>query len=429
MKTNDKGHFIFSGHSTIDLAKEFGTPIYVLSEDIIRKNANEIIMEFDKYNIDYKVVYAGKALLNLSMCKIINSLNMGLDVVSEGELYTAEKALFPMENIFFHGNNKSIQELERAIDLKVGRIIVDNIYELHLINTLSLERNIKTKVILRIKPNIDTNTHKHIQTGQEDSKFGISIEEAIDIFNNVKNMEGIQMKGIHCHIGSQLMENKSYKLAASTMMNLIAKIKKEYNFTIDELNLGGGFGIAYLDKEESINIEDLVQEIVKTIKDKAYEHKISIPKTIVEPGRYIVGNAGITLYEIGAIKDIPGVRKYISVNGGMADNPRTALYNAKYDAYVANKMNVEEKEIVSIAGKCCESGDMLIWDISLPSCEPGDILAVLRTGAYNYSMASNYNRLLKPPVILLNGDKAGIMVEGESLEDIISKDRIPKWLK
>ncbi|RBP45576.1 diaminopimelate decarboxylase [Garciella nitratireducens] len=428
MKIDNNNHFIFSGHDTVELAKKFGTPLYVLSEDIIRKNAIKIIKAFEKENVDFQIIYAGKALLNIAMCYIIKDLNMGLDVVSGGELYTAKKASFPMEKIYFHGNNKSKEELNMAIDLGVGRIVVDSEYELELLNHLCIEKNKKASVLFRINPGIEAHTHKYIQTGQEDSKFGISIKEAKNFIEKARNMQGIIIKGLHCHIGSQILEEYPYKIAAKIMMDLIKELKIKYKLVIEELNLGGGFGIEYLKGDSCFSAEKIVNEILKTIQDQSLKYQVKIPKIIIEPGRYVVGNAGITLYEIGAIKNIPGIRKYVSVNGGMVDNPRTALYDAKYHAVIANKVNEKEKELVSISGKCCESGDMLIWDIPLPVCEPGDILAVLATGAYNYSMASNYNRIPKPPMILLKGSKAEIIVKGETYEDIIRNDKIPTWL-
>lgn len=427
MKANEK-HFLFSGHDTVDLVEKFGTPLYVLSEDIIRRNAMYIVNAFQKQDVDFQVVYAGKALLNKAMCSIIKNLNIGLDVVSSGELYTAQQVSFPMDKIYFHGNNKTIEELNRAIDLGVGRIIVDNEYELELIDTLSKGKNKKTKVLFRITPGIEAHTHKYIQTGQEDSKFGISIKSAKDIIVKANNMDGIHVKGIHCHIGSQILDQKPYEIVSEIMMSFIKELNVEHGISMEELNLGGGFGISYTSEEGSFNIDNMVERVSKIIKDKAKEYQIKVPKIIVEPGRYIVGNAGITLYEIGSIKDIPNIRKYVSVNGGMTDNPRTALYDAKYSALIANKMHVEEKEVVSIAGKCCESGDMLIWDILLPSCAPGDILAVLNTGAYNYSMASNYNRIPKPAMVLLKDTQAEIIIERETLENIVEHDKLASWL-
>ena len=425
---SNKSHFIFSGHDTIKLAKEYGTPLYILSEDIIRENAMNIINSFKKQDVDFQVVYAGKALLNIAMCYIIDNLGLGLDVVSGGELYTAKKALFPMSKVYFHGNNKSIDELKMAIDLDVARVVIDNEYELNLLNTLSIERKKKTQVLFRITPGVEAHTHKYIQTGQEDSKFGISIREAQEIIVKANKMEGIHIKGLHCHIGSQILKERPYEIVSEIMLGFIKKLKQENKIEMDELNLGGGFGIPYSLETPLFNMDEMIHKLTSNIKNKAIEFDIKIPKIIIEPGRYIVGNAGITLYEVGSIKEIANIRKYVSINGGMTDNPRTALYNAKYSAYLANKMDNKNRELVSISGKCCESGDMLIWDIPLPPCEPGDTLAVLSTGAYNYSMSSNYNRIPRPAMILLKGDRAEIMVKGETLDDLVRNDKIPSWL-
>lgn len=421
-------HFIFSGHDTVKLANEYGTPLYVLSEDIISKNAMNIVHSFKKQDIDFQVVYAGKALLNIGMCYIIKNLGLGLDVVSAGELYTAKQASFPMNNVYFHGNNKSMDELKMAIDLNVGRVVIDNEYELNLLNTLSIEKKKKTQVLFRITPGVEAHTHKYIQTGQEDSKFGISIKEAQEIIIKASEMEGIDIKGLHCHIGSQILEERPYEVVSEIMLRFIKKLKEESKIEVDELNLGGGFGVPSSPEKPLFNMDGMIGKIINNIKNRSNQFEIKIPKIIIEPGRYIVGNAGITLYTVGAIKEIANIRKYVSVNGGMTDNPRPALYDAKYSAYLANKMNNKNKELVSIAGKCCESGDMLIWDIPLPRAESDDILAVLSTGAYNYSMSSNYNRIPRPTMVLLKGNQVEVMVQGETLDDIVRNDRIPSWL-
>src|SRR5690554_6872733 len=292
---SNNGNFIFSGHDTVKLANKYGTPLYVLSEDIIRKNAMEIFNSFMKQDIDFQVVYAGKALLNIAMCYIIKSLGMGLDVVSSGELYTAKKACFPMDRVFFHGNNKSIDELNMAIDLGVARVIIDNEYELNLLNTLSIEKKKKTKVLFRITPGVEAHTHKYIQTGQEDSKFGIPLKEAGEIIVKASKMEGILVKGIHCHIGSQILEERPYEIVSEIMFGFIKKLKKENGIEIDELNLGGGFGISYSPENSYFNMDNMINKITSNIKDKSIEFNIKIPKIIIEPGRYIVGNSGITL--------------------------------------------------------------------------------------------------------------------------------------
>lgn len=421
-------NFIFSNHDTVQLAKKYGTPLYVISEDIIRENAAKLINAFDKQGIEYKINYAGKAFLNISMCKIIESLGLSLDVVSGGELYTAIKANFPMERVCMHGSNKSPGELEMAVAQNVGSIVVDSEYELNLLNQLCRKLNKKMDVLVRISPGIEAHTHEYVQTGRVDSKFGIPLKSAHEVLKDSKSYEFINIIGLHCHIGSQIFDQKPFLIAMGIMFELIRDLKNQ-GINIFELNLGGGFGIPYLKDESEFDIEDYINELVVEMKKICNKYRLSLPKVVVEPGRYIIGTAGITLYEIGTIKEIPHIRKYVSVDGGMADNPRPALYNSLHHAIVANKIDFTEdtEELVTISGKCCET-DTLITDILLPKCEPGDILAVYHTGAYNYSMASNYNRLPKPAVVLLNGAKDEIMVERETYDDIISKDRIPSWM-
>ena len=366
-------------------------------------------------------------LFNTAVCRILKDTSLYLDVVSGGELYTAIKASFPMEKIFFHGNNKSMDELVLAIESGVGRIVVDNIQELELLNRICIEKNTRADILFRITPGVGAHTHKYIQTGQEDSKFGIPIFLVEDVIERALKMKGVNVKGIHCHIGSQILDSRPYENVTEIMLSLIKKLNQNDNIIISELNLGGGFGISYSSETPPLNMDQLIAKLTNYIKLKTKEFNIPLPKIFIEPGRYITGNAGITLYEVGTIKEIANIRKYVSVNGGMTDNPRTALYGAKYKAYIANKMDIEDRETVSIAGRCCESGDMLIWDISLPPCESGDILAILDTGAYNYSMSSNYNRFPKPNGSF-EGKQSEIITKGETYEDITRNDRIPSWL-
>ncbi len=422
-------NFIFSNHDTVELAKKYGTPLYVLSEDIIEENAETMKTAFEKCNIDYEINYAGKAFLTIVMCKIVENAGLSLDVVSGGELYTAIKAGFPMEKVCFHGSNKSIAEIEMAFDNKVGKIVADSEYELEILDRIAAEKNHKPKVMVRVSPGIEAHTHEYVQTGRIDSKFGVPLKLVDKVLSDSKKFIHLNIIGLHCHIGSQIYDEKPFLLAAETMLKLMKKIEG-YGFEMKELNLGGGFGIPYLKDDSVFDVDTYVQRLVYFTKNKCDEIGLKFPKLLVEPGRFIVGTAGITLYEVGTVKEIPHTRKYISVDGGMADNPRPALYDALYHAVVANKMvfSDDEEELVTISGRCCET-DTLITDVLLPKCEPGDILAVLNTGAYNYSMASNYNRLPKPAVVLLKEDKDQIIVERETYEDIILKDRLPDWYK
>lgn len=432
MRVNEKGHLEIGGCDAVELANKFGTPLYVMDEEQIRRNCRNYYNAFtQREDIKGKVIYASKTFLTLAMCKIIEQEGLGLDVVSGGEIYTALNAGFPMEKIYFHGNNKTPQELELAVKSQVGRVVLDNLYEMELLNHIAGELGRKADVLIRITPGIEAHTHEYIQTGQIDSKFGL-------VMSNGQGMEGIQkaltmdnlnLVGIHCHIGSQIFELESYKHAAQIMMEFAAEIKKVTGFEIKELNLGGGFGIYYHEGDEPASVDEYAKLVLDTVVEKSGEVGIPIPTVIVEPGRSISGPSGTTLYTVGSIKNIPSIRKYVAVDGGMTDNIRPALYQSKYEATLANKVNEACEEVVSIAGKCCESGDMLIWDINLPKVESGDILAVSATGAYNYTMSSNYNRIGRPAVVLVNSGQAEVIVKRETYDDLIRNDVLPDSLQ
>ncbi|NTW71286.1 MAG: diaminopimelate decarboxylase [Eubacteriaceae bacterium] len=422
-------NFIFSKHDTIELANKYGTPLYVISEDIIKENAERLLSAFKKCKVDFEINYAGKAFLNIAMCRIIDKLGLSLDVVSGGELYTAKKSGFPMGRICFHGSNKSIEEIKMAFEFKVGKIVADSEYELGLLNRIAEEMGVTPKVMVRVSPGIEAHTHEYVQTGRVDSKFGIPLKLVVKILSQKGIYKNLNICGLHCHIGSQIFDEKPFIIAADTMLKLIRDLKTE-GVGITELNLGGGFGIPYLKDDSVFEIDVYLKKLVKFTGDKCKEYGIDFPKLLIEPGRYIIGTAGITLYEIGTVKEVPHTRKYVSIDGGMADNPRPALYDALHHAVIANKMDssFDDEELVTVSGRCCET-DTLISDVLLPNPAAGDILAVLNTGAYNYSMSSNYNRLPKPAVVLLNGKHDEIIVERETYEDIVSKDRIPSWYR
>lgn len=428
---SENGNYVFSGLDTVELAREYGTPLYVISEDIIKEKCKEIRDSFISKYKNVKAAYASKAFLNLAMCKIVEREGLCLDVVSGGELYTAIHADFPMEKIFFHGNNKSRSELELAVSNDVGRIVVDNFYELELLNNIGKEMNKKPRVLYRVSPGVDTKTHKYITTGQKDSKFGIPIVEG-KVFEAIKygmKYKNIELLGFHFHVGSQIFDNQSHIMAVEKLMDIIKEAKATFGFVTKELNTGGGYGIRYVEGDTPKPLAYFTDAIMEKVTEKCREFDLNIPTIIIEPGRWIIGEAGITLYNIGAIKEIPGIRTYVSIDGGLPDNPRPALYNSKYDAVVANKVNEEKDKVVTIAGKCCETGDILIWDLKTPTLEPGDILAVFATGAYNYSMASNYNKIPRPAVVLANEGVAEIIVERETYEDLIARYNIPQHLK
>ena len=407
-----------------------GTPLYVLDEEHFRSNCRDYYRAFtDKY--DAEVIYASKTLFGLAVCQMVKDQGLGLDIVSGGELYTAAKAGFPMEKVYFHGNNKSPEELAMALQLKVGRFMVDNLRELDLLSELAGRLNTSARVILRVSPGVEAHTHEYIKTGQIDSKFGLALStgQAMEGVQRALQLDHIELVGLHCHIGSQIFELASYTHAAEVMMNFAVGARELTGWVAEELDLGGGLGIYYFQGDEPPSVRSYADNLMAAVKRLAREKNLPEPRVIVEPGRSISGPAGTTLYTVGTIKDIPGVRKYVSVDGGMVDNPRPALYQSKYEAMVANKAALPAAELVSIAGKCCESGDMLIWDISLPVLEPGDILAVSNTGAYNYTMSSNYNRLPRPAMVLVKDGQADVIIQRETYEDLLRNDVVPERLK
>lgn len=424
---NEKGHLTIGGCDTVELVKEFGTPLYVMDEESIRERCHSYYDSFTGTYPNSEVIYASKAFLTVAMCHLIESEGLGLDVVSGGELYTALRAGFPMERIYFHGNNKTFDELKLALESGIGRIVADNIYEMENINKICGVLKTKADILLRITPGIEAHTHEYIQTGQIDSKFGLVMSngQAMEGIKRALELTNLNLKGLHCHIGSQIFELESYQHAAEVMMEFLQKVHEETGHRIEELNLGGGFGIYYVSGDKPASIRTYAALVMETIRRVADEMSYPMPKVIVEPGRSIVGEAGTTLYTVGSVKNIPGVRKYVAVDGGMTDNPRPALYQARYEAVLANKANDTKIEEVSIAGKCCESGDMLIWDLHVPEVVSGDILAVFCTGAYNYSMSSNYNRITKPSVIFVRDGQADLVVMRETLEDLVRNDVVP----
>lgn len=421
---NEKGHLEIGGVDTIELVKEFGTPLYVYDVALIRKRAREFKTTFEKLGIKAQVAYASKAFSSIAMFQLANEEGLSLDVVSGGELYTALKAGFPTEKIHFHGNNKSVHELKMAIDANIGCIVVDNFYEIDLLKELTEKHKKQMNVLLRVTPGVEAHTHDYITTGQEDSKFGFDlhngqIEKAIEL---VHQHSYIQLLGIHCHIGSQIFDTKGFVLATEKIFDKMSEWKERYSFIPKVVNLGGGFGIRYTKDDDPLPMNIYVEKMVEVVKKYAEQLNIDVPEIWLEPGRSLVGDAGTTLYTIGSQKTVPNIRKYLAIDGGMSDNIRPALYHAKYEAVLANRMKEKPNETVSIAGKCCESGDMLIWDLPLPEAEIGDILAVFCTGAYGYSMANNYNRICRPAVVFVENSEAKLVIQRESYEDLVKLD-------
>lgn len=409
-----------------DMVKEYGTPLYVFDEKLLRDNCRNYIKAFKAVDGGNRVAYAGKAFLTLAMCRIIQEEGLWLDVVSGGELYTAYKSGFPLEKVYFHGNNKTMEEIEMGIELGVGRFVVDNFSEIEYINSIAREHNMVPKVLLRITPGIEAHTHDYIKTGQVDSKFGFTVLNNLTM-KAVKRAiahENVELVGLHCHIGSQIFETEPYRDAVDVMLSLIKNIYEETGYMIKELDLGGGFGIYYKSGDLPQSTEKFCNIILEQCQKKCRELSMEPPVLTIEPGRSIVGNAGMTLYTIGSIKDIPEIRKYVAVDGGMTDNIRPALYRAQYECVIANKVLGEVSEQVTISGKCCESGDILLSDITIPEVESGDILAVLSTGAYGYSMASNYNKIPKAAVIMASGGATRLICKRESYDDVIKNEII-----
>lgn len=425
LNVNEKGHLEIGGCDTIDLAEKYSTPLYVVDENEIRKNCRAFVKSIeDNYNGHGTVAYASKAFSCMEMYRICKQENMSIDTVSAGEIYTAIKAGFPAERIFFHGNNKTLDEIEFALDNNVGRIVVDNLTELEKIEKAAKKRNITAKIMFRIKPGIDAHTHSFIRTGQIDSKFGLALEngEAMVGVKRALALKNVELCGLHCHIGSQIFDISPFELAAEVMMDFIAKIKEETGAEIKELNLGGGFGIKYTEEDKPAPYSDYMNRVAAVIKKKAEEHSMELPFIIIEPGRSIAGAAGITLYTVGAVKEIENVRTYVSIDGGMTDNPRYILYQSTYEILCANKANEPKTEKITLAGKCCESGDLIQENAMIQKVVPGDTIAVLSTGAYNYSMASNYNRIGRPAVVMTNNGESRIIVKRESFEDLVRND-------
>ena len=427
LKVNKDGLLEVGGITCAELAKNFGTPLYVMDKayikDMCKIYSNTLSTEYG----DGMIAYASKAFSCKAIYRLINEMGVGADSVSAGEIYTAQKADFPMEKLIFHGNNKTLTELDYAISAGVGYIVIDAYSEADDIELLASKYNKTQKVLIRVNPGVEAHTHHFVQTAKVDSKFGFSIDsgEATNVIKYIKSKKNLNLVGLHCHIGSQIFENKSFSLAVEKMTDFYKKLKDELSIEFDVLNLGGGFGIYYTDddaKKSCSEYAEYIKNISSTLKSAIERKGIKKPYLILEPGRSMVGEAGITLYTVGRIKKIKDVKNYIAIDGGMFDNPRFALYQAKYTVVAADKMNEVATETYSIAGKCCESGDIIAEDCKLPQMKEGELLAVLSTGAYNYSMSSNYNRNFIPPVVMVENGKAEYAVKPQTFEDLIRND-------
>ena len=421
--TEWKENLSIGGCDLVKLANDFGTPLYVMDEITLRAICNDYKEAFKNYK-NIKMMYASKALSNLAIAKVLDSEGCGFDTVSAGEFYTIYKAGIDMSKVLFNGNNKSKKEIELALDLKIGRFSVDNYYEAELLNKIASEKKLVVDILLRITPGIECHKHDYIQTGQIDSKFGFDLSQLDNVIDLIKTKyNNLNLRGLHAHIGSQIFELQSYKDEVQILVKELTRINEKFGLELDELNIGGGLGVKYAEIDNPPSVYELADAIGSVMDE--HTQKLTI---YIEPGRSIVSTAGVTLYKIGSTKIIPNLRKYVSIDGGMADNPRPAMYNAIYSAEICNRKD-SEIENVTLAGRFCESGDILIENIELPTPEADDILCVYNTGAYNYSMSSNYNRVEKPAMVLVNNGNVDIIVRRESLDDLISKEIIPERLK
>ncbi len=427
-KINTQGNIEIGGCDLVELANKYGTPLYVYDEATIRSMTNSYKDAFKSYP-KMRMMFAAKAFMTKAICRIMQQEGFGLDLCSGGEIYTAKTAGFDMSKTLFNGNNKSYDELNMALEFGVGTISVDNFFELALLNNIAESQNKKVRILLRITPGIECHTHEYIQTGHLDSKFGFDltvIDEAIDlILDEYKNLN---LVGLHAHIGSQIFEKKVYFDEVDVIFKEIKRIKDKYNIELSEINLGGGLGIKYTDKDAPISVYEIAETIITSIEEHAKKYEIEAPYVFIEPGRSIVGTSGVTLYTAGSSKQVPNGRRYQAVDGGMSDNVRPSMYQAQYTVEVANKPDEKECEKVTISGKHCESGDILVKDVNLPVIEEGDVICFYDTGAYGYSMSSNYNRVLKPAAVLVNNGKSDIIINRQTYEELCASDVIPDRL-
>jgi diaminopimelate decarboxylase len=422
----DAGHLTIGGCDTVDLAAEYGTPLYVFDEATLRGQCRLFREEFGTRYENLRVIYAAKALLNRALVQLLMEEGLGLDVVSGGELSIARSVGFPMESVYFHGNNKQMDELGLAISSGVGRIVVDNTYELGLVDKLARTHGVTQDILLRLSPGIDPHTHHHTTTGTVDSKFGLAMGtgEAEEAVKRAVETPSVRLVGLHAHLGSPILSTEPYEQAVAVMLRFAADMVAKHGLDFREFSPGGGFAVQYTVDRPAPQIAEYAAAITEAVASNCRDLGLDRPRLIVEPGRAIVGRAGVALYTVGAVKDIPGVRKYVSVDGGMADNIRPVLYDARYEAIVANRMNADITEKVTIAGKFCESGDILVRDTDLPSVAPGDIIAIPVAGAYCLPMASNYNASLRPAVVFIKGGESRLVRRRDAYEDLIRNDLV-----
>jgi diaminopimelate decarboxylase len=427
-RVNALGHLEIGGCDTTALVREFGTPLYVFDEATLRQKCRDYREAFESRYSNVNVEYAGKAFLCLAMAQLVHEEGLHLDVASVGELYTALKAGFPPEDLVLHGNNKSLEELRLAVGAGVGRIVVDNFHELDLLEQVAPLQRRPQDVLLRVAPGVDPHTHRHIRTGQADTKFGLNIQSgaALEGVKRIVGMQNLLFIGLHAHIGSSLMDSQAHLDSIDALLDLAVQIREETGLSLEQLNIGGGLGVRYTSTDSPPSFGDFAEKLTTALLTGLAGRHLPVPLLLLEPGRSIAAEAGTTLYTIGAIKEVPiaeapGTRTYVSVDGGLSDNPRPVMYEAVYSALIANKASEPADNVVRVSGKHCET-DTLIDQIALQRPEPGDILAVQTTGAYNYSMASNYNRLPRPAVVFVKERNARLVVRRESLDDVLRQD-------
>ena len=422
--TVKNGELNISGVGVSELKAQYGTPLYVYDENMLVNQCRTFINNFKSSRFSTEVLFASKAFSCLEVLRIANREGLGVDVVSLGEIHTAYKAGYDMRRAYFHGNNKTREELQYALEVGVGTIVIDNDYEYEMINKIVRKSGNTVDVLLRINTGIDAHTHEYIKTAKDDSKFGYSVydETIYDLIADINNQSNLNFVGFHSHIGSQIFEKTSFFEAVKVVMEFTRRVQERLGLTISVLNLGGGFGVYYTEEDRPFELAEFLREYIEVVERESDNFGLDLTKVVIEPGRSLTCNAGSTLYSVGGVKKTFAGREYVFVDGGMADNPRYALYKAKYEAILANKMNQEADTTYTVAGKCCESGDMLVMDAKLPKAEQGDLLLVSSTGAYNYSMSSNYNRLPKLPVVFVKDGTSRLVVKGETLEDLIRQD-------
>ena len=413
IQTRD-GTLYFAGHNTVQLAQKYGTPLYLMYLRAFRRHFGE----------NARPLYASKAASFKRMYEIMRSEGMGVDVVSAGEIHTAALAGFPMEQAYFHGNNKTDAEIQYAIEQGVGYFVADNHEELDAINRIAGALGKQQRVLLRLTPGIDPHTYEAVATGKVDSKFGAAIEtgQAEALFQCARALPNVTLVGFHCHVGSQVFDEDVFERAGQIMLEFVALLRNRYGFATQQLDLGGGYGVRYCESDKQVDIEQRIGEVASSLKASAAALGIPLPTILMEPGRSIVADAGMTLYTVGTVKRIPGYKNYVSVDGGMTDNPRYALYGSAYTVYAAGRMDEPAVLHCDVVGRCCESGDIIQPKVALPDVRRGDLLAVCTTGAYNYSMASNYNRVARPPVVMLTPERDTIAVRRETLEQLTEND-------